>query len=253
MLIIENMSITRGTEQQSFTVSLPQLQVTEGEVIAIQGMSGCGKSTLLEMIGLILQPDRLDRFEIETPYQSIDIRQLTQQHQHQQLAQIRAKQLGFMLQNGGLLPFLTIAQNIALPNELLHSTIDQHWISSLCEQLHIQHLLNKYPKQLSIGERQRVAFIRAIAHKPSLLLADEPTSALDPHHANTLFDLMLKLAIQQKIAILLVTHDWELTKSHNLRIFQADLISSHQAIFKEKRRDQKDDTYMLSTESCFAE
>lgn len=243
------MSVTRGTGQQSFTVSLPYLSLLDGEVLAIQGMSGCGKSTLLEMIGLILQPDKLVGFQLGNAHQLTNLTKLIHTQQQNQLAKIRAQKLGFMLQNGGLLPFLNVAQNIALPNELLDASIDHQWITFLTEQLNIQHLLTKYPKQLSIGERQRVAFIRAIAHKPLLLLADEPTSALDPHHANILFELMIKLAAQQNISILLVTHDWELVKQHQLRTLHAKLISPQQAIFTEKAREPDYDTYASITES----
>lgn len=233
MLIIENMSVTRGKGEQGFTVSLPYLHLNDGEVVAIQGSSGCGKSTLLEMIGLILKPEQLSHFQLGIQTALVDIQPLIQQQDQRALAQIRAQKLGFMLQHGGLLPFLNVAQNIALPNALLHAEVDQQWIDFLGEQLNIQHLLTKYPNQLSIGERQRVAFIRSVAHKPLLLLADEPTSALDPYHADILFELILKLVAQQHISVLLVTHDWALTQRKQLRTLQANLVSPQQAIFSE--------------------
>ncbi|WP_101776188.1 ABC transporter ATP-binding protein [Pasteurella oralis] len=233
MLIIENMSVTRGKGEQRFTVSLPHLSLNDGGVVAIQGTSGCGKSTLLEMIGLILKPEQLSHFQLGKQSVLVDIHPLIQQQNQRALASIRAEKLGFMLQHGGLLPFLSVAQNIALPNALLQSEMDQQWISFLCDELNINHLLSKYPKQLSIGERQRVAFIRAVAHKPLLLLADEPTSALDPYHADVLFELILKLVAQQQISVLLVTHDWELTQRKQLRTLQAHLVSARQAVFSE--------------------
>ncbi|MGC6376816.1 ABC transporter ATP-binding protein [Bisgaard Taxon 45] len=231
MLCIENMSVTRGVGEQGFTVSLPTLHLADGEVLAIQGTSGCGKSTLLEMIGLILQPDQLRSFQLGNGDTLLDIQPFIQQQNQHVLAKMRAEKLGFMLQNGGLLPFLTVAQNIRLPNTLLQTPIDHAWVALLCQELNIDHLLAKYPKQLSIGERQRVAFIRAVAHKPLLLLADEPTSALDPYHADILFGLILELVAQQHISVLLVTHDWELVKRRQLRTLQANLLSPQQAIF----------------------
>lgn len=233
MLIIENMSVARGKGEQCFTVSLPYLHLRDGEVVAIQGSSGCGKSTLLEMIGLILKPGQLSHFQLGKQSELVNIHPLIQQQEQGALAQIRAQKLGFMLQHGGLLPFLTVARNIALPNALLQAQVDQQWINFLCEQLNVQHLLTKYPKQLSIGERQRVAFIRAVVHKPLLLLADEPTSALDPYHADVLFELILKLVAQQQISVLLVTHDWALAQRKQLRTLQAHLVSAQQVVFSE--------------------
>ena len=140
-----------------------------------------------------------------------------------------------MLQNGGLLPFLSVWQNILLPCQTNGILADESWLHHLCEKLNINHLMTKYPKQLSIGERQRVAFVRSIAHKPLLLLADEPTSALDPHHSEILFHLMLSLAKQQKIAVLLVTHDWDLVQRNELRTFSAKLdMSLRQSCFIEQ-------------------
>lgn len=223
MLTITDLSITRGNPPQDFGVTLPSLSLASGEIMAICGKSGCGKSTLLEMIGLILRPDQLSTYQLGEQDQKVDLASLVMQDKQQKLAQIRAEKIGFMLQSGGLLPFLSVAQNICLPREALGLPSDQGWVDELCGVLNISHLMTKYPKQLSIGERQRVAFVRAIAHKPNLLLADEPTSALDPYHANVLFDLMLNLTQREGIAVLMVTHDWELIKEKNIRYLTAML------------------------------
>ena len=241
MLLIENMSVCRGEGNNAFTVSLPHLSINRGEVVAICGTSGCGKSTLLEMIGLILKPDQLTRYQLA---EKQDISTFILKQNQTALATLRATSLGFMLQTGGLLPFLTVRQNIWLPNDILNNASfnnntlknkeDSDWISHLIQQLNLSHLLNAYPNKLSIGERQRVAFIRAIAHKPKLLLADEPTSALDPDHANILFDLMLNLVQEQHIAALVVTHDWGLANGKKLPCLQADLTSPGRAVFGEQ-------------------
>ena len=240
MLAIKDLSITRGVGEQSFTVSLPHLSLTEGEVIALCGSSGCGKSTLLEMIGLILKPDTLSQYNFDCVTLNMDLAPLIQWNYQKTLAEIRSKNLGFMLQNGCLLPFLSVWQNILLPCQTNEILADEVWLHHLCEKLNIGHLLAKYPKQLSIGERQRVAFVRSISHKPLLLLADEPTSALDPHHSEVLFHLMLSLAKQQKIAVLLVTHDWDLVQRNKLRTFSAKLDTAlRQSCFIEQTNNDR--------------
>ena len=106
MLTIKDLSVTRGQGDQSFTVSLPYLSLNEGEIVALCGSSGCGKSTLLEVIGLILKPDVLTQYELE----GVDLSTLIQHDEQKTLAKVRSKKLGFMLQNGGLLPFLSVWQ-----------------------------------------------------------------------------------------------------------------------------------------------
>ena len=166
VLTIKDLSITRGQGEQSFTVSLPHLSLAEGEVVSLCGSSGCGKSTLLEMMGLILKPDNLSQYELSSATLSMDLAPLILSNKQKTLAEIRSKNLGFMLQNGGLLPFLSVWQNILLPCQTNGILADESWLHHLCEKLNINHLMTKYPKQLSIGERQRVAFVRSIAHKP---------------------------------------------------------------------------------------
>lgn len=221
MLNIQEMGIVRGNAQSGFRVTLPELTLNAGEIAAITGISGCGKSTLLEMIGLILKPDHLRYFSLGAEPQNIT--QTVLNNNQAYLASIRAKKLGFVLQNGGLLPFLTVWQNIQLPRQILHLCAQSTWLDTAIKRLNIQPLLHQYPHQLSIGERQRVAFIRAIAHEPDLLLADEPTAALDPYNANQLFSLIVDIVKQGKMAALIVSHDWSRVEQFQLMRYHAQI------------------------------
>lgn len=231
MLVIKQLEISRLTGKSSFRVCLPELKLRAGDVVVIQGDSGSGKSTLLEMIGMILKPDKVDGFKLFLDNNDLDIAKWINNNDINQLANIRAQYLGFMLQTGGLLPFLKIYDNILLPIKLLQKNVDNSRLEYLIDKLGISHLLNKYPKQLSIGERQRASFIRSIIHKPALLLADEPTSALDPYNANLLFDLIIEQAKQDNIAAIIVTHDWQRISTKGLFTLSAKLVSSHSSEF----------------------
>ncbi|OCG22713.1 ABC transporter ATP-binding protein [Gilliamella sp. App2-1] len=231
MLNIKQLSISRSTGKTFFSVCLPTLTVKAGEVVVIQGDSGAGKSTLLEMVGMILKPDQIDGYNLVVDNCDIDIATLIKQDKIDELADIRAQYLGFMLQTGGLLPFLTIRDNILLSLKLLQKKVDNSRFDYLVQKLNIVHLLNKYPKQLSIGERQRASFIRSIIHKPALLLADEPTSALDPYNANLLFNLIIEQAQQDNIAAMIVTHDWQRIANKELLTLSAKLISAQSSEF----------------------
>lgn len=233
VLAIRQASVTRG----GFTVALPKLELASGEIAAVCGMSGCGKSTLLELIGLILKPN---------PDSAIPNGRLCYQlagrgdlaallHQGpDSLARIRAADLGFMPQNGGLLPYLNVEENLRLPSEILGQAPDEAYLDALLQALDMQPYRKALPKQLSIGQRQRAAFIRAAAHKPKLLLADEPTAALDPVNSLKLFELITNLAQHLRIAALIVTHDHELLKGRQLRELRPQFPNPHTAVFVEQ-------------------
>ena len=227
---IEDLWIRRGVD---FRMELPRLRLGRGEVAAVTGPSGCGKSTLLEMIGLILRPEGLGRFRLGDG-EGQDVAECIAAGREEHLATIRAKCLGFVLQSGGLLPFLSVRQNIELPRRMLGLPAGGELVAETLEKLELKGLLDKRPAQLSIVERQRVSFIRAIAHEPQLLLADEPTAALDPPQSRRLFELIIEIVRRLRIAALLVSHDWALVEACAIRaIIGRPLASGAGTVFQD--------------------
>jgi putative ABC transport system ATP-binding protein len=215
MLDIQDLLVQRGDGAQAHRVRLPNLQIGAGEILAITGESGCGKSTLLEAIGLLLAPKELAHFRLGR--EALDIGRMLAADDQAALTQVRSRDLGFILQSGGLLPFLKVRDNISLPRRLLGMSEHSPHVERAISALRLEGLLDKLPQALSIGERQRVACVRAIAHEPQLLLADEPTAALDPHSAQRLFELLLSLVADLGLSALVVSHDWALVRDFGLK------------------------------------
>ncbi len=221
MLHIEYIQHKRGDSNDSFTLKIPRLVINPGEVVAVTGASGSGKSTLLEVIGLILQPQSVSKYRLGSKDQAQDIATLWRQGKSNRLSKIRAHSLGFVIQSGGLLPYLTVLENIMISRKLLGLPASSDRVDKICDILGIERLLDRKPEQLSIGERQRAAIARALAHEPMLLLADEPTAALDPIRGGQVLSLLLELASQLDMTSIIVTHDWSLVRKLGLREIKA--------------------------------
>lgn len=225
MLHIEALHLRRGLPNDTgYEVCLPTLQLQAGEVVAISGPSGCGKSTLLEGLGLLLTPTRVDCYTLDN---TLDIATALQHGDDDPLSELRARHIGFVLQSGGLLPSLTVHDNIMLSRTLLGLDPAHAPVWHAIRTLGLEGLLHRYPSALSIGERQRTAVVRAIAHGPSLLLADEPTSALDPENARVLLRLLIDLTQQGNTTALIVSHDRDLIKEFGLPSLTPRLSSGH--------------------------
>jgi putative ABC transport system ATP-binding protein len=223
VLDVRGASRQRGSDRDGFRLDVPRLAVARGECVAITGPSGSGKSTLLDLLGLVLAPDRAERFALATgPAAAADVARLWRTGDRDGLARLRARHIGYVLQTGGLLPFLPAIDNIRLSRRILGIDDGDGLVDRLIDALGIGRLLAKKPAALSIGERQRVAIARALAHRPTLLLADEPTAALDPGQAIGVMRLLLDLVRQFRITAVIVSHDWDLVAALGLRQVQAE-------------------------------
>jgi len=197
-----------------FELKVPDLDLAPGEFVAVVGPSGCGKSTLLDILGLVLRPAKADIFSIQGRESLLDLVGLSQADR----AAVRSRHIGYVLQTGGLLPFLTVRQNIALPLSL-NKKKQTGQIQSLTRTLGISEHLDKLPGFLSGGQRQRVAIARALIHQPDLVLADEPTAAVDELTAREIRDQFRGLSQTSNTTTVMVTHDRSLIEGQVDRVF----------------------------------
>ncbi|MCB2187646.1 MAG: ATP-binding cassette domain-containing protein [Deltaproteobacteria bacterium] len=210
--------VKRRAQGRSFVLQVPELTITPGERVALVGVSGCGKSTLLDLLALVICPDRATEFRFQPPPgPGLDVAAAWAAGDQDRLARARGASLGYVLQTGGLLPFLSVHDNIALTRRLL-GLPRQGRVQALAAQLGLAGHLGKRPDQLSVGERQRVAIARAMAHQPAVVLADEPTASLDPLHARQILQLFGDLVAQTGVTLVLATHDWPAVKDAGFRV-----------------------------------
>jgi ABC-type lipoprotein export system ATPase subunit len=190
----------------TFELSVPRLSIARGEKVALVGPSGCGKSTLLDMLSLIAAPASVDRFRLDCGDRVVDLAGAMLAGRVNLLAGIRRRSIGYVLQTGGLLPYLTVRQNIALSCRLRGLAPDGR-VAAIAERLEIAAQLDKLPAALSVGERQRAAIARAVVHRPPIAIADEPTAALDPVNADGVMRLFTELADEAECTTVIATHD----------------------------------------------
>jgi ABC-type lipoprotein export system ATPase subunit len=180
------------------------LTVRRGDSLAVVGPSGCGKSTLLNILGSLDSPTRgsiqLDGEELAHLSEP-------------ELATIRNKKIGFIFQSHHLLPQCSVLENVLIPTlaDTGRAPADAaERARQLLERIGLEHRLTHRPAQLSGGECQRVAVVRSLINRPSLILADEPTGALDHSTAESLGDLLVELNRDDQVTLIVVTHTAEL-------------------------------------------
>ena len=220
MMSLRDVRKTRGEGSQRHSLVIPRLDLAAGRQFALVGPSGSGKSTLLDLLALVLAPDAAQRFDFASDQGHIDVFGLWRDARQNQLAQLRSRRIGYVLQTGGLLGYLDVHSNINLPRQLLGLT-DDGSVERLAAQLEVSEQLHKKPHALSVGQRQRVSCARALAHHPQLLLADEPTASLDPLNALRVVQLLLGRVREQGACCVIATHDEGLARNaglHPLRL-----------------------------------
>jgi len=218
-MLAELSQITKYFEQQGSSVRNHvlqeiSLQIGNNEKIAIVGPSGSGKSTLLNILGTLDKPSSgkviLDGVAVDLMPEI-------------QLAELRNTFIGFVFQMHHLLPQLTLLENVLLPllpqkNKNIRKTANERAMH-LINRVGLSGHIHQYPSQLSVGECQRTAVVRALINRPKLLLADEPTGSLDAANAAHLAQLLTELNLEQNVAMVVVTHSMELASKMD-KIYQ---------------------------------
>lgn len=206
----------RREGERAFEVGLAAFDLWPGEFCALVGPSGSGKSTLLDMIGLVLKPSRVDRFRlrVDGTDSPADVGELWwKPGGEDRLAAIRRNAMGYVLQSGGLFPFLSVGENIDLPRRMVDGRIDRRQTEKDMRQFGLGWGYEKKVATLSGGERQRVAILRALAHRPGVVLADEPTAAVDRSRAREVVGALRQYARELGAAVIMVTHDHALVEA----------------------------------------
>ena len=172
------------------------LQIDKESIITIKGPSGSGKSTLLSIIGTL---DNADSGELLI--NGISIQENTN------IDKLRNKSIGFVFQFHNLISELTLEENVSLPKMIAKEQWDKDELINLFEYFDLKDRMNSFPNDLSGGEKQRVAVMRAIINNPSIIIADEPTGNLDKENALKMMSLFQKLNTEKKLTIIIATHD----------------------------------------------
>ncbi len=185
------------------------VEVSKGEALCIMGSSGAGKSTMMHIMGTL---DRADEGELEI--EGLNIKSLNDQ----ELSQFRAQKMGFVFQFHHLLNEFTVLENVLMPFWILKEEKKEADARELLNRVGLSDRLHHYPTQLSGGECQRVALARAMVKKPKILFADEPTGNLDSQNGLIIQQLMFDLQKESGAALVVVTHDENLSKRFPKRL-----------------------------------
>ena len=174
------------------------IAVERGEILVLMGPSGSGKSTLLNILGT-LDSDFSGSLIIDELYISNTV----------DITSIRRQKLGFIFQFHHLLPEFTILENLLIPQMITenYSNVPQNAAKEMLKLIGLKERMNHYPNEISGGERQRVAVVRAMVNTPSIILADEPTGNLDRDNSQKMLKLMVKLKVKYKQTFIIATHD----------------------------------------------
>ena len=191
MIKAQNISHNYGNDMALQNINF---EIKKGEFLAIIGESGSGKSTLLSILSTLLKPSSGDVYFEGTNFKDI-----------KNIDTFRQKNIGFIFQFHYLINYLTIKENIQIAKE----NVTEKDIEELLEILGIKNIINKYPNEISGGQRQRAAIARALINKPKVIFADEPTGNLDSRNSQNIFEVLKKLS-NEGTTIIVATHDMNL-------------------------------------------
>ena len=220
MIYIENLKFKYPHTKDSI-LNISNFELKKGEKVFLYGPSGCGKTTFLEVLAGINIPN-----EGSVSINNLELQKMSANERDQ----FRANHIGYIFQSFNLVPYLSVKENITLPlyfsqTKRSHVPVENEeaYVLDLCTRLGIQNLLNQSVTELSIGQQQRVAAVRAIIGRPDLILADEPTSSLDYDHREKFIRLLFSVCKELQISVLFVSHDRTLEKLFDRSVSLKDI------------------------------
>ena len=213
--------VFRTDEVETTALNNVNLEINQGEFVAIMGPSGCGKATLLNIIGLLDNPT-----EGELHFNGFQVENYTER----QRTNLRKENIGFVFQSFNLIDELTVFENVELP--LLYMKVSsserKRRVNEALERMKIAHRAKHFPQQLSGGQQQRVAIARAVISNPKLILADEPTGNLDSANGEEVMNLLTQLN-EEGTTIIMVTHSpSDADRSHRIiQLFDGHVVTEN--------------------------
>ncbi|MBS6469825.1 ABC transporter ATP-binding protein [Phocaeicola barnesiae] len=222
MIEINNLSkVFRTSEVETVALNQVNLQVNEGEFVAIMGPSGCGKSTLLNILGLLDNPT-------EGSYKLFG-QEVANLHEKDR-TRVRKGKIGFVFQSFNLIDELNVFENVELPLTYLgyKAAERKQRVQEILKRMNISHRAKHFPQQLSGGQQQRVAIARAVVTNPKLILADEPTGNLDSKNGAEVMNLLTELN-KEGTTVIMVTHSQhDASFAHRtVHLFDGSIVSSN--------------------------
>ncbi len=199
------------------------LDIEQGDFIAIAGPSGSGKSTLLNLVGLMDNPSSGTISLFDKDVSKLKDKEMTD---------LRQKTIGFIFQSFNLIPVLNVWENIEFPLYFGKGKVDvkskREWIQYLIEKVGLQDHIRHKPSELSGGQRQRVAIARALVNEPALVMADEPTANLDSKTASAIIELMKQINREKNTTFLFSTHDASIVSiaDHVVRLLDGQIVEN---------------------------
>ena len=218
---VDLVKVFRTDEVETTALNMVNMEVAEGEFVAVMGPSGCGKSTLLNIMGLLDNPTSGKLFFDGHEVSSLREKQRTNH---------RKGNIGFVFQSFNLIDELTVYENVELPLLYLNESASarKHKVEEVLERMKIGHRRKHFPQQLSGGQQQRVAIARAVVSRPKLILADEPTGNLDSANGEEVMNLLSELN-NDGTTIVMVTHSpSDSEKAHRVvQLFDGHIVTEN--------------------------
>lgn len=249
VISIENLVKVRESAGSTFRLKVDEFFVRKGEFVVIVGSSGCGKSTLMDMIALVLRPSTSDKFELQTQRsEKFEIQQLWDKNKENNLSSVRKALLGYVLQSGGLFPYLSVRENALVPRKLKNLEPNNELLEELADAIGLAiggkderrdySLLDKKPRFLSGGQRQRAAILRALLSEPAIVLADEPTAAVDEINGRKIIEQFKHIARKRDVSVIMVTHDRHLVRGQVDRAYTFEVSKGDESTNVESRLNE---------------